>query len=315
MNTELAPETHEFYQVVRAWIAAKGGVDILRRCDADPALRAPLGDILAEIGVWDLDPRGSAPELEAAAAACRAAGSFALPYPVAERLAAGGHDNFGALAVIGGPTPRVNMADLPLRWAVSDGEGNVATVTSVQPPLRTKLGAFTSDVEIGPWRRGGDAELALTLQMWTLLGLAERAAADTNLYVQDRHQFGQPLSHFQAVQFRLTEVEVALQAFAELAKYTLWSVGEQRLGAWTDVVALRLAGLETADVTFRVGHQLHGAIGFCDETDLSWLSRASQPLRRLPWGYSQTEARLLELIDEYGFDGLFGVTSLDRVDR
>ena len=35
---------------------------------------------------------------------------------------------------------------------------------------------------------------------------------------------------------------------------------------------------------FRVAHQLHGAIGFCDETTLSWVSRYSQPLRRLPFG-------------------------------
>ena len=32
---------------------------------------------------------------------------------------------------------------------------------------------------------------------------------------------------------------------------------------------------------FRVAHQLHGAIGFCDEVPLSWLSRYSQPFRRL----------------------------------
>ena len=38
-------------------------------------------------------------------------------------------------------------------------------------------------------------------------------------------------------------------------------------------------------IVFRVAHQLHGAIGFCDETALSWVSRASVPLRRLPLRY------------------------------
>ena len=45
---------------------------------------------------------------------------------------------------------------------------------------------------------------------------------------------------------------------------------------------------------FRITHQLHGAIGFCDETALSWLSRASQPLRRLPLGPSATRAALTD---------------------
>ncbi len=44
-------------------------------------------------------------------------------------------------------------------------------------------------------------------------------------------------------------------------------------------------------MVFRVCHQLHGAVGFCDETTLSWLSRYSQPLRRLPLGLSATRTR------------------------
>jgi hypothetical protein len=202
------------------------------------------------------------------------------------------------------------MADLDLAWGVSDGDGQWAPVTNASQPLSTKLGSFVCDVQIGSWRTGGDASLVLVLQAWVLLGLSEAAARHTYQYVQDRSQFGHPLSEFQAVQFRLTDVEVALQALEELAKYTLWSVGTKRPGAPADVVGLRLAALETAEVAFRVGHQLHGAIGFCDETDLSWLSRFSQPLRRLPWGFSQTEERLLRLVEARPLDGLFTVEDL-----
>ncbi len=59
-----------------------------------------------------------------------------------------------------------------------------------------------------------------------------------------------------------------------------------------DALALRMAAIEAADVVFRVCHQLHGAVGFCDETTLSWLSRYSQPLRRLPFGLSATRDQL-----------------------
>jgi hypothetical protein len=318
MKTTLAPETEAFHDVVRSAIADNGGVDIIRRCETDPGQRTPIAEMLARLGVWDLDPRGSEAELEAAAAACRAAGNYGLPYPVAERLARDPDGAFGALAVVGGRSARINMVDLDLDWAAADGDGRLAAVVGTGPRLETKLGTFACDVQLGPWRDhddGASADLVLLLQSWVLLGMVESAAAQTYRYVQDRIQFGHPLSEFQAVRFRLTDVEVALQALTELAKYTLWSVGAKRDGARADCVALRLAALETADVTFRVGHQLHGAIGFCDETDISWLSRASQPLRRLPWGYSQTEERLLALIDERPFDGLFTADELARVAR
>jgi hypothetical protein len=67
-----------------------------------------------------------------------------------------------------------------------------------------------------------------------------------------------------------------------------------------------MAALEAAEVVFRVTHQLHGAVGFCDETTLSWLSRYSQPLRRLPLGLSATRDVLTRRIGGDGLTGLFG---------
>ena len=63
--------------------------------------------------------------------------------------------------------------------------------------------------------------------------------------------------------------------------------------------------LEAADVVFRIAHQLHGAIGFCDEATLSWLSRYSVPLRRLPTGLSGTLDQLRRRIDRRGLRGIF----------
>ena len=148
---------------------------------------------------------------------------------------------------------------------------------------------------------GSSAEdaMGLVLGSWTLLGMLDRAMALTIEYVQDRHQFGQPLSAFQNVQFQLTDAEVERAGLDMLAKYALWS------GELEDALALRVAALEAAEVVFRVCHQLHGAIGFCDETFLSWVSRRSLRLRRQPWGLSATRARLLRAVDGHGLTGLF----------
>lgn len=91
-----------------------------------------------------------------------------------------------------------------------------------------------------------------------------------------------------------------------LANYSLWSVLARQPGAAVDALACRFAALEVAETVFRAGHQMHGAMGFCDEFDLSWLSRHSQATRRLPWGHSQTQARLLDAMADAPFTGRYG---------
>jgi alkylation response protein AidB-like acyl-CoA dehydrogenase len=147
--------------------------------------------------------------------------------------------------------------------------------------------------------------LGLVLPCWTLLGMLDRAMALTRAYVLDREQFGQKLAGFQGVQFQLTDAEVERAGVEELAKYALWSIEADRPEALDDALALRLAAVEAADIVFRVCHQLHGAIGFCDETTLSWLSRASQPLRRLPLGLAATRDELTRHLGRHGLTGLF----------
>jgi 3-oxo-4-pregnene-20-carboxyl-CoA dehydrogenase alpha subunit len=55
---------------------------------------------------------------------------------------------------------------------------------------------------------------------------------------------------------------------------------------------------------------LHGAMGFCDETTLSWLSRYSQPLRRLPLGRSASQDALARRLGGRGLTGIFGPNGL-----
>ena len=114
---------------------------------------------------------------------------------------------------------------------------------------------------------------------------------------------GRPLSAFQGVQFQLTDAEVERSGLEILAKYALWSVATARPEALDDALALRMSAIEAAEVVFRVCHQLHGAVGFCDETTLSWLSRYSQPLRRLPLGLSATRDLLTRPVGRRRPDG------------
>ncbi|MTD16317.1 acyl-CoA dehydrogenase [Nakamurella sp. YIM 132087] len=315
MNGNMSAEALEFGEVTAGALEALGGLDLLRAAVRAPAGRiGPIDEALAGLGVWDLRPGSDEAETEAAAAVCRAAGWVALPYPVAERLAGNGTRALTPLPGTGAAFAA--HVDVPLGWTGVRLDGTTASVTPTTEVLGGPLGAFVHAVGVGA---DGDpdpaaAALLVTLQSWWLLGLLDRALSDTRRYTGEREQFGHLLQHFQTVGFRLADMTVAVNGLEELAKYTLWSQSRSparsRSGSapavrLADALALRVAALEAADVVLRGAHQLHGAMGFCDETDVSWLSRASQAVRRLPEGQSQTVRRLTVLATSIGLDGPF----------
>ncbi|MDL4816442.1 acyl-CoA dehydrogenase family protein [Actinomadura opuntiae] len=309
MNIDLSDEAAEYGRQARRAFKAAGGDVLARKAEHEPKRRASLvAPVLDELGALDLDPRGDARELEAAAALCRAAGYFAVPFPVAERLCRPAGLGTDGLLVVDGARPAAAVAALDLRWtAVTlDGRRCDAVARSPEGPPRTS--AFVTDLELRPVDGDGarDLALGLVLPCWTLLGMLDRALDLTREHVLVREQFGRALARFQGVRFQLTEAEVERSGVEALARYALWSVQAGRDEAVDDALALRLAAVEAADVVFRVAHQLHGATGFCDEAFLSWLSRYSQPLRRLPLGLSGTRDRLTRRLGRRGLTGPFG---------
>ncbi|MGW7639299.1 acyl-CoA dehydrogenase family protein [Streptomyces decoyicus] len=105
------------------------------------------------------------------------------------------------------------------------------------------------------------------------VGTADTALARTVAYVQEREQFGRPIGSFQAVQHRLADLYVTLQAARSAAYYAAWSAGRGRSeaegaagpygAAEPGVGALALAqALETLRAVAAEAVQLHGGIGF-----------------------------------------------------
>ena len=309
MMLELCDDAREYgRQALRAFGAA-GGDELVHQAETEPEVRETLvAAVLSDLGAWDLEPRVDPNDLEAAAALCRSAGYWALPYPVAERLARPADLDLDGLIVVSDSAPEGAVSGLKSRWATVTlgGVRSRAVPTPVTGPAFTAaLGLTPIDTE-----GAGDVGLGLVLPCWTLLGMLDRAMELTIAHIRLRKQFGQPLSAFQGVQFQLTDAEVERSGLEILAKHALWSLTTTASTGLSptvvdDALALRLAAIEAADVVFRVCHQLHGAIGFCDETTLSWLSRYSQPLRRLPFGLSVTRDELTRRLGRHGLVGLF----------
>src|SRR5690606_26757050 len=127
MDIELTAEALEFGSHAQRAFEAAGGDLLVQQAEADAARRAELAEpVLADLGAWDLDVRGSVDELEAAAALCRSAGWWAVPYPLAERLARPADVGADGLVVVGDPRPAAALDGLPHRWLAQHLDGRRA---------------------------------------------------------------------------------------------------------------------------------------------------------------------------------------------
>ncbi|WP_068016357.1 acyl-CoA dehydrogenase family protein [Nocardia mexicana] len=308
MRIELSDEAQEFGKHVLRALRAAGGDELVRAAELEPERRESLvRPVLDVLGAWDLEPRRDGEELEAAAALCRSAGYWVTPYPVAERLARPVDLDVDGLVVVAGDEPAAAVAGLDIRWAAVTFDGLRGEVAVRASGVPARDSAFVTRLDIRPLDDDGGADLALALVLpcWTLLGMLDRAVELTRDHILVREQFGRPLAEFQSVQFQLTDAEVERRGADMLARYALWSIQSDRPDALLDAVALRSALLDAAESVFRTAHQLHGALGFCDESPLSWLSRYSLPLRRLPLGTVGTDEMLTRLSGRRGPSGLY----------
>jgi alkylation response protein AidB-like acyl-CoA dehydrogenase len=110
-----------------------------------------------------------------------------------------------------------------------------------------------------------------------LLGAGRAMLELTVAYAKTRTQFGRPIGAFQAVRHQLADVHVAL----ELARPLVFAAAITL--AKRDISAAKLAAGEAAYRSARTALQLHGAIGYTLEYDLSrWLTTVRA--LRAAWG-------------------------------
>lgn len=292
--------------------AKAGGVELARRAEVDAEVRrSEVEPLLEALGFREIDVRSGWTDAAAGAELCRLAGQVALPYPVVGVLSApAGWD--GALAVVDAAEPRINHPDLAGPWLASELGGSSWCATPVGERDSSRLAPFVAGVGRQPSSPRSplavseqDLALALILSSWWLLGVVESVQRLTVEHVTSRIQFGHPLSAFQAVRFDVADMVVAICGLRELCHFTLPHALRNPERALLDALALRLTAVDVSAQAFRAGHQLHGAIGFCDEHDLSVLDRHGQAEIRLPFGYAANLDLISERIAGEGFQGNF----------
>jgi hypothetical protein len=305
VKTDLPQDISDFAAVAAKRLTRLGGPQAALRAETDDELRTAARAALAEVGAFELDVRSSDDDALAAAVLCEAAGATALPYPLVEELLA---IDGARLALVNPDAPRIDHGDLPGPWIAADLDGNRY---QPQPASRTnaKLGPFLVPATLGEPNGtvpAADVNLHLVLGSWRILGAVQQSLRIVSDHVRARVQFGKPLAEFQAVRFAVADAAVGVRGLHELAKFTITrpeSLAPQVHSA--DALVLRLKAAETARQVLRTSHQLLGALGFCDESDISVLDRHTQPLIRLPLGSEGLALRLMPGVTDGSFETLF----------
>jgi alkylation response protein AidB-like acyl-CoA dehydrogenase len=183
----------------------------------------------------------------------------------------------GAVATVAVPphTPYALDADAAEHVLVATADGlRTATagdaLTSVDRTRRLfqPVASDASPIVTGPPsdRAFDMAALATAAQ---LLGAGERLLADSVSYVQQRRQFGRPIGSYQAIKHHLADVRIALDFVRPLVGGAALAGDDTRS---RDVSAAKVAAADAAHLAARTALQVHGAIGYTAELDLSlWI--------------------------------------------
>jgi len=187
----------------------------------------------------------------------------------------------GTVATVAVPPHTPFALDADVAELLLGGEvlGRVPSIDPVRRLFRVSgaapLNAFAFDA----------AALAASAQ---LLGAGERMLDESVTYVKQRTQFGRQIGSYQAIKHALADVRIALD-FARPLVYAA------ALDA-SPVSAAKVAAGDAAYRAARTALQVHGAIGYTQEHDLSlWLLRVRGLIAT--WGTpGWHRARILDLV-------------------
>ncbi len=104
------------------------------------------------------------------------------------------------------------------------------------------------------------------------VGLAQGAYDLAYAYARERHQFGRPISKFQAVQFMLADMATEIEAARALVYRAAWLKDRGRSFAREAAMAKLYSG-ELSNRAANWSLQIHGGYGYMDEYPISRLYR------------------------------------------
>jgi acyl-CoA dehydrogenase len=309
MNRDWPVDALAFEESVAASLKARGGIELARACEADPARReADVRPLIESLGFADIDFRAGEIEAAAAALGAKAAGQVVAPWPLVAQLA-GAADGAASVYLVDGAPRRAPHLDLVQgAVAVDLGDGTCRALEGLGPVQRMPLDPFGVPCRVGEAVECPPDAIAahVVFSAFYVLGALETAISLAAAYSVERHQFSREISTFGAVQWRLADLSGARAALTELSAFTLSRLIDGTV-TMADLWGLRLTMIESAESVLSDSHQVLGAIGLCEEHDVTVIDRHLQGVLRRPFGRAATNAALAERVAAEGFDLLYPV--------
>ena len=258
-------------KVARAW--ADG--------DHEPGLK--LWGRLSEMGVTSLAAEDEGADPVFMTVAFERLGYHAVPGPWVESVAYLG--NPGGIRTVA-LLPHVPYAlDADIADEVYAADSRVTEIGELHASVDRTRRLFDVGATEAPWDAEFDrAVLAVSAQ---LLGLGERVLTDSVDYVKQRKQFGREIGSYQAIKHALADVRIAL----DFARPLVYGAALGKISP----SAAKVAASDAAYLAARTGLQVHGAIGYTAEFDLSiWLTK----IRALVSAWGTPAVHRQRLLDE-----------------
>lgn len=295
MRFALTTDQRDFAASLESLLSSADPVGAARSwAEGDHAAGLKLWERLAEQGLTMLATEATPVEV---CIAFEALGRHAVPGPWVESAAylpvALGREVEG-IATVG--TTRALDADVADEvFVVRDGSLLSATVGATQPASvdRTRhLFEIVPGESVGHDDLAAAYDLAVLATAAQLLGAGERVLADAVTYVKQRKQFGREIGSYQAIKHQLADVRIALDFARPLV------FGAALAPTSRSVSAAKVACSDAAYLASRTGLQVHGAIGYTQEFDLSvWITKIRALITA--WGTpADHRARLLASLQE-----------------
>ena len=94
-------------------------------------------------------------------------------------------------------------------------------------------------------------------------------------YAKNREQFGVPIGFFQAVQHHCANMAVDVDSSRYITSLAAWKIAQGQPAAMEASMAKSYIS-DAANRVVKLGHQVHGAISYCDEHDMHLFLRKSR---------------------------------------
>jgi alkylation response protein AidB-like acyl-CoA dehydrogenase len=207
----------------------------------------------------------------------------------------------GAIGTVAAPPATPYALDADVAELVVQADASTLSTAIVGEPVTSvdpvrHLFSTTASDQLATTDLGAAWDSAALATSAQLLGAGERMLADSVTYVKQRTQFGRPIGSYQAIKHALADVRIALD-FARPLVYAAalhpLTTSDDRM---RDVSAAKVLAGDAATLAARTALQVHGAIGYTREYELSlWLLRVRGLVST--WGTAgHHRGRILEIL-------------------